>query len=115
MGKKNIPLKSSLQRIGKIVVAGSHVFAKLPKAWQQRLDELSLDDNDFIYLDEKLVIPLKLRKTIFRSLHWARYNATTSGRDLVDADAQGYRTARKIMLPLTNASKNSKTYLNQSD
>ena len=37
--------------------------------WQNRFKEFSLDENDFIYVDERLVIPEELRRPIFRSLH----------------------------------------------
>ena len=38
--------------------------------WQNRFKDFSLDENDFIYVDERLVIPEELRRPIFRSLHW---------------------------------------------
>ena len=38
--------------------------------WQQRFKEPSLDENNFIYVDERLVIPEELRRPIYRSLHW---------------------------------------------
>ena len=85
----NNPLKSSIQRIGENILVGTYEhdpvlqtvisllkefnekkLKKLPKVWQQRFKEFSLDENDFIYVDEKLVIPEELRKPIFRSLHW---------------------------------------------
>ena len=84
-----IPLKSSIQRIGENILAGTYKHDpllqsnidilkiykqqkvnKLPKVWQRRFNELRLDENDFIYIDENLVIPEELRKSIFRSLHW---------------------------------------------
>ena len=84
-----IPLKSSIQRIGENILAGTYEsdqtlqtviqllkqfdtkkFKKLPKVWQNRFKEFSLDENDFIYVDERLVIPEELRRPIFRSLHW---------------------------------------------
>ena len=82
------PLKSSIQRIGENILTGTYQHDpilrsiidilrnynqqkvnKLPKVWQQRFNQLRLDENDFIYIDEKLVIPEELRKPIFRSLH----------------------------------------------
>ena len=85
----NTPLKSSIQRIGETILAGTYKsdqtlqkvitliqhydekqFKKFPKVWQNRFNELSLDENNFLYLDERLVIPEELRRPIFRSLHW---------------------------------------------
>ena len=69
-------MKSSIQRIGENILAGTYEsdqtlqsvikllqqydekqFKKLPKIWQNRFSELSLDENNFIYVDERLVIP----------------------------------------------------------
>ena len=71
-----IPLKSSIQRIGENILAGTYEsdqtlqtviqllkqfdtkkFKKLPEVLQNRFKEFSLDENDFIYVDERLVIP----------------------------------------------------------
>ena len=62
----NIPLKSSIQRIGENILAGTYKsdqtlqavikllqqyddiqFKKLPKIWQNRFIELSLNENNF--------------------------------------------------------------------
>ena len=83
------PLKSSIQRVGENILAGTYEsdqtlqtiiqlikhfdakkLKKLPKVWQNKIKEFSLDENDFIYVDERLVIPEELRRPIFRSLHW---------------------------------------------
>ena len=72
----NTRLKSSIQRIGENMLAATYdcdpllqsiiallqnfdqkKFNKLPKVWQQRYNELRLDENNFIYIDERLVIP----------------------------------------------------------
>ena len=84
-----MPLESSIQRIGENFLAGTYEsdqtlqsvikllqhfddkqFKKLPKIWQNRFKELSLDEINFIYVDERLVISEELRRSIFRSLHW---------------------------------------------
>ena len=51
---------------------------KLPTVWQRRFREFSLDKNDFVYVDERLIVPEGLRKPIFRSLHWGH-----PGRDAI--------------------------------
>ena len=91
------PLKSSIQRIGENMLAATYdcdpllqsiiailqnfeqkKFKKLPKVWQQRYNELRIDENIFIYIDERLVIPEELRRPIFRSPHWGH-----PGRDIM--------------------------------
>ena len=49
---------------------------RLPTPWREKFRCLSLDPNDFIYMDERLVIPKALRQTIIRSLHYGHLNNT---------------------------------------
>ena len=87
--------------------------------WQNRFKEFSLDENDFIYVDERLVIPEELRRPIFRSLHWGH-----PGRDVMlqaVADIWWPQIHREIVL-LTQtcnhcpqSGKNLKTLLPQSN
>ena len=42
----------------------------LPATWRDKFECLSLDSNDFLYMDERLVIPKLLRPIILRSLHY---------------------------------------------
>ena len=42
----------------------------LPTLWREKFRCLSLDPNDFIYMDERLVIPKALRQIIIRSLQY---------------------------------------------
>ena len=92
---------------------------KLPKQWQQRFKEFKLDENDFIYVHEKLVIPEKLRKPIFRSLHWGH-----PGRDAMlqaVADIRWPRIHRDVVLLVQSCSqcqqvgKNLRRIIPQSD
>ena len=43
---------------------------RLPKPWREKFRSLSLDQHDFLYMDERLVIPKTLRPIIMRSLHY---------------------------------------------
>ena len=43
---------------------------RLPTPWREKLRCLSLDQNKFMYMDERLVIPKALRPIIIRSLHY---------------------------------------------
>ena len=132
------PLKSSIQRIGENILAGTYEsdqtlqtviqllkqfdtkkFKKLPKVWQNRFKEFSLDENDFIYVDERLVIPEELRQPIFRSLHWGH-----PGRDAMlqaVADIWWPQIHREIVLlaqtcnQCQQSGKNLKTLLPQTN
>ena len=43
---------------------------RLPAPWREKFRCFSLDDKDFLYMDESLVIPKTLRPIILRSLHY---------------------------------------------
>ena len=43
---------------------------RLPAPWREKFKCFSLDSNDFLYMDERLVIPKVLRPIILRSLHY---------------------------------------------
>ena len=133
----NTPLKSSIRKIGENILAGTYEsdqtlqkfikllqhydekqFKKLPKVWQNRFNELSLDENIFIYVDERLVIPEELRRPIFRSLHWGH-----PGRDWMlqaVADIWWPQIHREIVLlaqtcnQCKDSGKNLKTIKSQS-
>ena len=51
---------------------------RFPTPWREKFRCLSLDQHDFIYMDERLVIPKKLRPIIMRSLHYGH-----PGRDVM--------------------------------
>ena len=61
---------------------------RLPTPWRERFRYLSLDQHDFIYMDERLVIPKILRPVITRSPHNGH-----SGRDAMLA------TVRNVWSP----------------
>ena len=111
----NTPLKSSIQRIEENMLAATYdcdpllqsiiallqnfdrkKFNKLPKIWQQRYNELRLGENNFIYIDERLVIPEELRRPIFRGLHWGHPGRDTMLRAV--ADIWWPRIHREIVL-----------------
>ena len=43
---------------------------KLPSPWREKFRALSVDRYDFMYMDERLVIPAILRPVILRSQHY---------------------------------------------
>ena len=134
----NTPLKSSIQRIGENMLAATYdcdpllqsiitllqnfdqkKFNKLPKVWQQQSNELRLDENNFIYIDKRLVIPEELRRPIFKSLHWGHPGRDTMLRAV--ADIWWPRIHREIVLlaqscsQCQKAGKNLKTVQKQSE
>ena len=52
--------------------------------WKSVQKSLSLDEDGFIYMDEKLVIPKGLRDALFRSLHWGHPGRDAMLREAAD-------------------------------
>ena len=52
--------------------------------WQQRFKDFELNENDFIYVDERLLFPEELRKPIFCSLHWGHPSRDAMLQAVVD-------------------------------
>ena len=90
---------------------------RLPTPWREKFRCLSLDPNDFIYMDERLVIPKALRQIIIRSLHYGH-----PGRDTMLATVSNVwwpRLHREVVNlakscpQCQNAGKNIKPLLTQ--
>ena len=90
---------------------------RLPTPWREKFRCLSLDPNDFIYMDERLVIPKALRQSIIRSLHYGH-----PGRDTMLATVSNVWWPRlhreavnlaKTSPQCQNAGKNIKSLLTQ--
>ena len=61
----------TLQKIINLVKnATKSKIKSLDSPWRERFSSLSLDENDLIYLDDRLVIPKILQAPIKNSLHW---------------------------------------------
>ena len=56
--------------IGLLKRPDSTKINRLPTPWREKYKCLSLDANDFVYMDERLVIPKTLRPIIMRSRHY---------------------------------------------
>ena len=56
--------------IGLLKRPDSTKINRLPTPWREKYKCLSLDANDFVYMDERLVVPKTLRPIIMRSLHY---------------------------------------------
>ena len=53
-------------------------ISRLPAPWREKFQTFSVDQNNFLYMDQRLVIPFEMRKTIFNSLHFGH-----PGRDMM--------------------------------
>ena len=91
---------------------------RLPTPWREKFRCLSLDQHDFIYMDERLVIPKTLRPIIMRSLHYRH-----PGRDSMLATISNFwwpRLHREVVAiartspQCSQAGKNIKTLLSQN-
>ena len=90
---------------------------RLPMPWREKFRCLSLDQHDFIYMDERLVIPKTLRPIILRSLHYGH-----PGRNVMLATVSNVwwpRLHREVIAiarlcpQCRESGKNIKTLLNQ--
>ena len=103
--------------IGLIKKPDATKINRLPTPWREKFRCLSLDNHDFMYMDERLVIPKLLRPIIMRSLHYGH-----PGRDSMLATVSNvwwpklHRevvTIAKNCPQCCNAGKNIKTILRQ--
>ena len=68
-----------LQKIISIVKNPAKAKIKsLESPWRERFSSLSLDENNLLYIDDRLIIPKILQAPIKNSLHWGH-----SGRDIM--------------------------------
>ena len=44
--------------------------SRLPSPWREKFQSFSIDDNNFLYMDNRLVIPYSMRSMIMCSLHY---------------------------------------------
>ena len=56
----------------------------LDSPWRERFSSLSLDENDLLYLDDRLVIPKILQSPIKNSLHWGHPGRDQMLRQITD-------------------------------
>ena len=74
---------------------------RIPAPWREKFRCFSLADNDFLYIDEKLVIPKTLRPIILRSPHYGhppRQYARNSSQCVV-AEASSRSPGNRANMP----------------
>ena len=63
--------------IGLVKSPDSTKINRLPSLWREKFRCLSLDQNEFIYMDERLVIPKVLRPIVNRFIHYGHPGRNT--------------------------------------
>ena len=67
----NYAADKAIQRV--IALVKNHnktVISRLPSPWREKFQSFSVNENDFLYMDNRLVIPQSLRPMIMCSLHY---------------------------------------------
>ena len=54
----------------------SAVISRLPPPWREKFNSFSLDSQNLLYMDQRLVIPKDMRENVIRSIHFGH-----TGRD----------------------------------
>ena len=78
----NYEADKELQNIIRMIKEGIQPKT-LGAEWKSVRKSLSIDEEGYVYMDEKLVIPRGLRDALFRSLHWGH-----PGRDAMLREAE---------------------------
>ena len=79
----NYAADKELQGIIRMIKEGAEP-RNLGAEWKSVKRALSLDEEGFVYMDEKLVIPKDLREALFRSLHWGHPGRDAMLREAAD-------------------------------
>ena len=66
----NLKPTTSYKRLSTYLKADATKIIRLPALWREKFKSLSLDSNDFLYMDERVVIPEIPRRILLRSLHY---------------------------------------------
>lgn len=94
-------------------------ISRLPNPWRERFNAFSVDDQNFLYRDERLVIPSNLRKSILSAVHYGHPGRDTMLKTVAEIwwphiHRDVINTAR-MCEKCQQAGKNSKTLKKQSD
>jgi len=67
----NVEKDKLLQKLVNLVkVKDNAQIARLPAPWREKFNSLSLDKNNLLYLDERLIIPKGMRENMLTALHF---------------------------------------------
>ena len=59
-------------------------IARLPAPWRKKFNSFSVDSRNYLYVDERLVIPTKLHASIMSSIHYGQPGRDTMFRYISD-------------------------------
>ena len=73
----NYEIDKNIQKIIRLIKdKKSSVISRLPPPWRERFCSFSLDSQNLLYMDQRLVIPKSLNKNVLRAIHFNQ-----AGRD----------------------------------
>ena len=79
----NYEKDKQLQKLIKLIQnRDSSQIARFPSPWREKFNSLSLDSNNLLYLDERLVIPKDMRENMLTAIHFGH-----AGRDAMLREA----------------------------
>ena len=78
---------------------------QLESPWREKFNSLSLDENSFIYMHDRLVIPTVLRTPIKNSIHWGTQGRTLCCKKLTNFGGQKYIGILPLWLNYAKAAK----------
>ena len=118
--KANYENDKNIQKIIRLLKKkNSSVIARLPPPWREKFSSFSLDSQDLLYMDQRLVIPKDMRGNVLRAIHFGH-----TGRDAMLREASDVwwpRIHREIIekakscVECQNAGKNLKCLKSQKD
>ena len=76
----NFPADKVIQRV--IALVKNHYetgISRLPSPWREKFQSFSIDKREFLYMDNRLVIPQSLRPMIMCLLHYGHPGRDSSG------------------------------------
>ena len=92
-------------------------ISRLPAPWREKFNSFSVDSRNYLYMDERLVIPTNLRTSIMSSIHYGHLGRDTMLRYISDIwwpkIHREVVTTAKCCDQCNNAGKNIKPLLKQ--
>ena len=107
-----------LQKVIQLVkTKGGAKISRLTAPWREKFNSFSVDSRNYLYMDERLVIPTNLRTSIMSSIHYGHPGRDTMLRYISDIWWPKIHlevvTTAKCCDPCNNAGKNTKPLLKQ--
>ena len=117
----NYEADKNLQKVINLVKTreGGGEISRLPSPWREKFNSLSVDQRNFLHMDNRLVIPSNLRAAIMSSLHYGNPGRDVMLRNVADIwwpkiHREVVNTA-KYCEECSTAGKNGRVIQKQSD